>query len=446
MTSRRTKVARVARRELWTTITRPGFIISTVALPLLPVFVIFLNALIQPEQLLGGPEPARVGIVDHSGLLDTKALETTAPPPGPALPVPKGALPPQARAALRKIGPLIAGGHRSKDRYVTYPALAPAKRDLLAGKLTGVIVVPKTWLSTGHVDAYRVRREGGSSASSPFGSGLGDALRRALLTTRVPEPMIRRVLGVAADRREHVLAPDGKEVPARVVGEDIRRFIVPTIAAAFLSVALFAGAGYLLLGLSEEKENRVLELLLASLTPDELLAGKLLGIGSAGLLQFGIWVGAIAVPLAAFAPLIGISYSQIFWATGFFLGGYALFGALMLGVGAVADTARHSQQLAGVFTVFAMVPFMFNFVIIQSPNGLFARVLTFIPFTAPITAMFRMSAGEPPTLELAISLVVLAVSAWLAQKGAARLFRVSLLLYGQRPSPRQIARWLFRGT
>ena len=92
--------------------------------------------------------------------------------------------------------------------------------------------------------------------------------------------------------------------------------------------------------------------------------------------------------------MIGISLTQIAWATAFFLAGYALFGALMLGVGAIADTARHAQQLSGVFTLTAMIPFMFSFVIIQSPNGLFARVLTFVPVTAPITVMFRMSAGH----------------------------------------------------
>lgn len=444
MTSRRSKVGRVARRELWTTITRPGFILSTLALPLFPLFIGLLITLMNPEQIIGGPEPAHVGIVDQSGLLDQKALGKKTP--HSIVDIAKGALPSGVAKAIKQAEPLVSKGGRGEDTYRPYPSLEAAKRDLLAGKLTGVIVVPKKWLATGRVEAYRVRRSGGSTASSPFGTDLGDTLRQALLTGRLPEPMVRRVVGTAADRHVHVLSPAGKEVSAAVIGEDVRRFIVPTMSAFFLAVALFTGAGYLLLGLSEEKENRVLELLLASLTPDELLTGKLLGIGSAGLIQFAVWIGVIAVPLAAFAPLIGISYSQILWAVGFFLGGYTLFGALMLGAGAVADTARHSQQLAAVFTLFAMVPFMFNFVIIQAPSGLFSRVLTFIPFTAPITAMFRMSAGEPSSLELGASLAVLAVSAWLAQKGAARLFRVSLLLYGQRPSPRQIARWLFRGA
>ena len=447
--TRATKVRRIARRELWTTVTRPGFIISTILVPLLPVFMLFLNGLLKPDRILGGPEPAHVGVVDQTGLLDLKALDRgpQAATKRPALPIPTAGLPPSARKALTDLPPVLSAptSDRKPDHYQGYPSLAAARHDLLAGKLTGVVVTDAHWLATGALTTYQLRDPDRPNPVSPFGAGLPLALRRALLAGRVPPAILHRVLGSVADKQSHVLDPAGHEVPEQVVSDDVRRFLVPTMAALFLSVALFAGAGYLLLGLSEEKENRILELLLASVTPDELLAGKLVGIGGAGLLQFALWVGLLAVPLAILAPMIGISLTQIAWATAFFLAGYALFGALMLGVGAIADTARHAQQLSGVFTLTAMIPFMFSFVIIQSPNGLFARVLTFVPVTAPITVMFRMSAGHLPPVELAGALAVLVVAAWLALKAAGRLFRVSLLLHGNQASPAQIWRWLRQG-
>lgn len=443
MSLRGAKVRRVARREWWTTITRPGFIVSTLLLPMLPLFVILLQQLVDPEAMLGGPEPARVGIVDESGQLDLDALgrssdDEAAAPTIPGMNRLPANLPPEARRMIAE----ARGEGRPPDRYLPYPDEAAARKDLLAGKLTGLVVVPKGWLENGKVEAYRVRKDDGASLASPFGTRLSSVLRRALLAGRVPPAIEARVLGPTADRVEHVLAPDGAEVPEEVVGEDVRRFLVPVLSATFLMIALFAGAGYLLLGLSEEKENRVLELLLASLTPDEILTGKLLGIGGAGLLQFAIWVGLIAVPLAILAPLIGISLTQVLWATGFFLAGYAFFGALMLGVGAVADTARHAQQLSGAFTILATLPFIFNFVILQDPSGTLARVFSFIPFTAPVTVMLRLSSSAMPTWETGLALGVLVVSAWLALRGAARVFRVALLVHGSRPSLPDVWRWL----
>ena len=396
--TRAAKVGRIARRELWTTLTRPGFIISTILVPLLPVFMLFLNGLLEPDRILGGPEPARVGVVDQTGLLNLKALDQGpgATPHAQHYPSPPPACPPRPGRPSRT-------SHRcSRPRPPTAsPTTTWATRASPPPGTTSSRGSSPAWRSptpTGSPPAdlttYQLRDPDRPNPVSPFGAGLPLALRRALLAGRVPPAILHRVLGSVAHKQSHVLDPTGHEVPEQVVGEDIRRFLVPTMAALFLSVALFAGAGYLLLGPLREKENRILELLLASVTPDELLSGKLLGIGGAGLLQFALWVCLLAIPLAILAPMIGISLTPIAWATAFFLAGYALFGALMLGVGAIADTARHAQQLSGVFTLAAMIPFMFSFLIIQSPNGLFARVLTFVPVTAPITVMFRMSAGH----------------------------------------------------
>lgn len=437
MSIRRAQLGRVVRWEFRTTVTRWGYILSTLALPLMPLFAIFLDTLIDPEKMIAGNEPAQVGIVDQSGFLN---LEFTPGDPGRGPLLPPGVnLSPEARRALERLRP---ESDRPPDVYHRYPNAKDARADLLAGALTGYIVVTKEWIDTGTVDAYRVRRESQIGHPSPFGTRLGSVLRGALLVDRLEPKVLARVMGTAAARKEHVLNAAGDLMDEEVLGAEIRRFVVPVMAAAFLSVALFTGAGYLLLGLSEEKENRVLELLLAALTPDELLAGKLLGIGAAGLLQFAVWVSLVAVPLVLWLPALGLTFAQLFWATGFFLGGYALFGALMLGVGAIADTARHAQQLSGIFTLLAMVPFLFNFVIIQEPMGTFARVLTFVPLTSPITVMLRMSSASISGWELGAALFTLFASAWLALKGAARVFRVSLLLHGNRASVADVWRWL----
>ncbi len=410
---RREKLLIVFKRELWTTLTRPGFIISTLALPLLPLLLIILTTLTDPEQILAGERPATVALVDESGSLDLAILEE----------------------------------HPSwlpeRDRYVPYPSRSSALEALLGNEITGVVIIPRSFLEVGRLESYRLREGLTGGFVRPFGGQLAFVLRMTLIHGRVDEVVFERLVS-GIEREEIVLDETGAEVAEETVAEDIRRFLVPVIAAVFLAVAIFAGAGYLLLGMSDEKENRVMELLLASLTPEELLGGKLFGIGTAGLIQFSIWVLVVAVPAVAFLPGLGIRGEQVVWATGFFLAGYLFFGALMLGIGAITDTARHAQQLSGIFTMLAMAPFLFNFFILQAPDGALSRILTFVPFTSPMTAMLRMAVEPPGSLELGIALLLLFVSGLLALLAASRLFRATGLLYGKRATPAEVWRWLVR--
>ncbi len=407
------KLAIVFRRELWTTVTRPGFIISTLALPLLPLFLILLTTFTDPERILSGDRRASVALVDESDQLDLTILEGE---------------------------PEWLPG---EDRYLRFADRESAVEALLGGEVTGVVIVPADFLSTGRLEAVRMREGLAGGFVRPFGGRLPLVLRLCLLHGRVPEEIFDRlVAGVELDER--VLDQDGLEVSEETIDEDIRRFLVPVIAAVFLAFAIFAGAGYLLLGMSDEKENRVMELLLASLTPEELLAGKLLGIGTAGIIQFALWVLVVAVPAVVLLPGLGLRADLILWTTGFFLAGYLFFGAMMLGIGAVADTTRHAQQISAVFSMLAMLPFLFNFLILQSPDGLLSRTLSVIPFTSPMTMMLRMAIEPPSTVEMSIVLTVLVASGILALLGASRLFRATGLLYGKRPTPSEIWRWLIK--
>ncbi len=412
-TIRAEKLARVFRRELWTTMTRAGYIISTLALPALPLFMIVLIGLMQPERILSGERAASVGLVDESDSLDLSVLETH---------------------------PDLQTGN---DSYLAFADREKARQALLQGELTGVVIVPEDFLSTGRLESLRMREGLAGGFVRPFGGHLHFILRSTLIHHHVPPDVFERLVE-GYDRDEIVLDSSGEEVPEETVDEDIRRFLVPVLAALFLAVAIFAGAGYLLLGLSDEKENKIMELLLANLTPEELLTGKLLGIGAAGLVQLLVWVLVVAVPAVVLLPGLGIRAEQVIWACGFFLSGYLFFGALMLGIGAVADTARHAQQLSGVFTMAAMLPFLFNFLILQNPGGPLAVSLSFIPFTAPITVMMRMAAEPPPIWELALALAILTAFGALTLKGASRLFRAASLLYGKNPTPAEIWRWLVR--
>jgi len=195
----------------------------------------------------------------------------------------------------------------------------------------------------------------------------------------------------------------------------------------------------------EEKENRVIEVILSSVTPRELLFGKLLGLGAAGLLQLGVWVSVagFASSLLAAAALAYLNWKLFLFCLLFFVGGYMMVGSLMTGTGALGSNARESQQLSVIWTLCLVIPPAMTWMpIVDDPNAWMARALGWFPLTGPITMMIRLGPGKVPTWDALVALVCLAVGVYLSIRGAAALFRLGLLMYGKRPSLREIARQL----
>ncbi|HUW10664.1 MAG TPA: ABC transporter permease, partial [Anaerolineae bacterium] len=172
----------------------------------------------------------------------------------------------------------------------------------------------------------------------------------------------------------------------------------------------------------------------------QLLAGKILGLGALGLLQVLVWMGAgvalvsSAVALFSMAGLLSLSLTTVVLALIYFILGYLLFAAMMASAGALGSTAREGQQISGVFSFVAAVPFMFSNFILMQPNSTIAKVLSYFPLTGSITMMMRLALTSIPPLEIAISILLqifgIAVVLWAGSK----LFRFGLLMYGKRPS------------
>jgi ABC-2 type transport system permease protein len=200
--------------------------------------------------------------------------------------------------------------------------------------------------------------------------------------------------------------------------------------------------------MAEEKDNKVMEMVLTSLTPAQLMTGKLLGLGAAGLLQLGVWV-AMGVTTSLFVPLVAVALDP--WpfvvCFAYFLLGYLLYGSLMLGFGALGTNLRESQQMASVWSLVGSSPVFLIFAIFERPQGGLARVFSFIPFTSAPTMMLRYTVDPKgtPLWEILASLALLAASSVFALRVSARLFRAGLLLYGKRPGLREIWRWVFDG-
>jgi len=312
---------------------------------------------------------------------------------------------------------------------------------LLSGQVQEYYVIPSDYLATGTVARYSIKR--GLDASTMRDGSLESFFISNLLEGKVPPDLVARVKAPATVVPV-VVSEDGQTSQG---DSTLLSMITPYIFGVLLAIAIFSSAGFLLQGLVDEKENRVIEILLSSVSAQQLLIGKILGLGAAGLLQMIVWVAAgraIATFTATPSLLGNISIPPLVMALGlvYFVLGYLLFAALMASVGSLGTTMRESQQLGSLFSLSAALPIILSGFLLNNPDHPVARAMSFFPLTSPMTVMLRLGMTEVPAWEWALSIVILLGSVVLAFIGAAKIFRTTLLMYGKRPSVREIVRYL----
>jgi ABC-2 type transport system permease protein len=226
-------------------------------------------------------------------------------------------------------------------------------------------------------------------------------------------------------------------------------FLLPFALGFLLAMSIVMGGQYLLQGVSEEKESRILESLMCSVTPDELLAGKLLGLGGAGLTLVAVWIGAGSVSASSMLALANVSIPTSLLVLGFcyFIVGYLFYGALMLSVGSMTANLREATQISGYVTLLMMCPFWLMVKFLNDPGSGIAVGMSLFPPTAPTSMMLRMSASVVsgaliPPWQIALSLGLLGLSAIVMLMIGSRLFRLGMLLYGKTPNLPEILRIL----
>ncbi len=403
------KMWAVAAQEMVVNLRRPAFIIMTILFPVLGLVALLVGSLFGGKvgqaleaQFSGRSKP--MGYVDQSGLLSAEL-------------------------------PQYAG------RFVAYPDETAARADLLAKTIDNYMVVPQDFLQTGRVTVY-----GSKGGFATMTSGDSDRIRPFLadhlLTGRVDPDIQARATG-ALSIQPVTLNAEG-EVSTESAFSWLGDFVLPYAFSILFLVTIFTTSGYLLESVSEEKEGRIVEILLSSISPTELLAGKILGLGAVGLLQVIVWLGSavalVALATAAFA-LVGVirfTLGTLLLYMVYYLLGYLLYATLMAAAGSLGTTQRESQQIGGIFSLVAVIPWMLISVIFTNPNATIAVVLSYIPLTAPVMMIMRLGFAQVPSLQIAISLVLLVMGLGVSLWAGAKVFRMGILMYGKRPSLKQL--------
>jgi ABC-2 type transport system permease protein len=429
------RVLTVARREFLATVRRKAFVFTIIGTPAYFGFVMWMSTSAQIRERRDVlKELSTIALVDSSGLFAHASPEMRSEfrPESPFAP---------------SSGPAAAAGRATPaqsfhTRILFFPDQGKAERALRNKEVNQVIVIPSDYLGTGHMRRYARtsslftevdRREIASWLSRNLVAGRVDSL----LAMRVARPSENDELFTLNAQGRFELKDDRRE---------LMDFVLPMMFTVLLGVSITLGGQYLLQGVAEEKESRILESLLCSVSAEELMAGKLVGLGGAGLLVVAIWVGmgaALAGPMFVLLQA-GLPAGLLAIALVYFLLGYLFYGSLMTGIGAIASSMREAQQFAIWFTFANFVPLILITSILGRPHSQLAVALSLFPPTAPTTMMLRLSGSSTviPPWQIGASVVLLAAAALFSLLVSARIFRVGLLLYGKAPSLPEIARWV----
>jgi ABC-2 type transport system permease protein len=202
-------------------------------------------------------------------------------------------------------------------------------------------------------------------------------------------------------------------------------------------------SGFLMSGVVEEKTNRIMEILVTSITPMQILLGKVIGLGLLGLTQIIIWgIGMVAlINFGQTLPLlqgIAIPVDMMVVFLVYFILSYFLLSSLMAGIGAVVGSEQESRQWSSIISMLWVVPFFFVTSFLTDPNGPLPLILTLIPFTGPTTALMRLGFAAVPLWQILLSLAILLATTIFTVWASAKIFRWSLLRYGKRTGLRDL--------
>jgi ABC-2 type transport system permease protein len=417
------KIWLIVKREYLTRVKTKGFIIGTVIVPTIELGVALLFVF-----LIGhtSARTMRITVVDNSGAL--------------------------AQSIVRGLDGKFDNGQ--PQFTVEQTLISPPSPDSVQNDLRGQINAEKLdaylWIPQDTTQPFELHMRNPDSFS--LNTPLRDAINQAVITKRLGERNVH-----VDDIKAILKDTEIKRLKVSEKGESIEKgqgIGVAIVLVVLLYTALLMYGIITMRSVIEEKTTRTMEVLISSVRPVELLAGKILGVAAVAFTQFSIWLATNALlfsygllaswEMTRNSSLAGVHVpiSLIIYAGIFFFGGYFLYSAMFAAIGSACSNEQDAQQLQWL----AMAPLVFCMliygVIINDPGSTASFVLSEIPFFAPVLMALRISLQTPPVWQLILSLFLLFLTTvgvvWLS----AKIYRVGVLMYGKRPSLIELVRWL----
>jgi ABC-2 type transport system permease protein len=397
------KTLLIFRHEFFGTIKRVGFIIMTFIVPLLALLGIgayhIISGAIKPSA-----EITQIGYVDT-------------------------------------VGGFSQATSQGKIELQPLESVDIANQKLASQDIKGYIVISPDYLDTGMMNYYTLEKQ--LIPPDNIVAAIKNFLSSNLLSGKVPEStisLIEKPLNMLSVR----LTEAGVVSPEQ---GGFGNLLVPGIFSLLLYLSIVFSSSYLIQGLGDEKESRLIEVLLSSVSVRELLTGKVLGLGVAGLVQVVIWVittplivGLASSSIGGFFASLKVPPSFLILCVVYFILGYLFFAIISMAVGAVSPSAREGQQFATIFTLPAVAPLWFSSAVMLFPNNPVWVALTIFPLTAPVMLMLRLGSTAVPAWQIASSIIVLVIFIVGGLLLTVKVVRTYLLMYGKRPALGEVIR------
>jgi ABC-2 type transport system permease protein len=396
------KTLLIFKHEFSITIKRVGYIILTLIIPVLALLAIGIAQLMTTLSQASDNKIVHIGYVDELGLVDEAFDDDLV-------------------------------------RFVPYTSKETANQALASNEISTFIIIPDDFLSSGIIKRFTLVKENTTAPATV--SQIKRFLSVNLLKDKISPEVLNLVVSPLMLEVTLVTAQGEQAIEQK----SFANVIIPGVFAFLLSLALMFGATSLVNGLGEEKESRLIEVLFSSVSVRQLLIGKLLALGLAGLLQVLVWLISAPLLLLLASSLFGGLLSVIeipdnFILLGilYFILGYLLFAVLSIGVGAITPTAREGGQLSMFYVMLGFIPLWFSSLLFTFPNSTFSVILTLFPATAPVQNMLRLGLTDIPIWQILLSIGLLILSITLGLYISIRLFRIYMLMHGKRPGIKTI--------
>ena len=402
----------IARREYTERVKTKGFMIATILIPVLMGGLVFGSAYLMDRSR----SSSHIAVVSSDAHFATDLQHLLQSGKDSNMQVDVDTPSPEIRATLD------AALKDKKSNLAGYLWVTPAPAGTVAARPTF---------------SYKARSVGDISTKGTIEKSISTVLMRENLTTR----------GLAGNEIDNLTLP--VDLDSSDSGSSQAAFAAAYVMFLLMYMVIMLYGMNTARSIIEEKTSRVFEVLLATIKPDELLAGKILGVGAVGLTQVGVWMAAAALisGTGMAASVVGaghvlISVTQIAFFLAYFIFGFLLYSSIAAALGAMTNSEQELQQL-NMFLVIPLVSCMLLLgPIIRAPDSSLARIASLVPFCSPLLMNFRLSLTRVPAWEIGLSFALMAVSIAAILWVSARIYRVGILMYGKKPNLPEIMRWL----
>lgn len=395
----------VLKNEFITTVTRRSFLLTLILVPLIPALILGGISLFGGDQDIEFPGDVTQPLPEEQGtegFVDLANIITALPE------------------------------WLSDDLIIQFDHEDDAKQAALAGEIEGYYVIEFDYLESG---ALRAVRHDFNPMESMQASWVIDTLIQYNLLGSDQQRLELFQNPIQVQQFNLSLEDDqpGIDISTNPVG-----FYIPYGMTMLFYILIVSSASLMMNSVAKEKENRVMEVLVSSIKPNQLLTGKIFGLGLVGLLQLVVWLGSALVMLRLggrtlqIPPSVQFPPGLLIWGMIFFILGYLVYAAIMAGVGALVGTVKEASQATFIVILPILIPLLMVGAIINQPNAPMSVVLSLIPFTAPNTIMTRMAVTPVPLWQLLLAIILLIITVVLLIRAVSSMFRAQLLLTGKK--------------